>query len=429
MNFSEHYNNESDVINELESLNEGANGILNTFYKLTGKNKRAVNPTGYTSFVIGSKGYATLLNNFATETLAVKAGKKPKRKIYITNVFEGVPPNINKLNGIQSKTSNGKVDFWEPVEKVNECSMYTTNISVARSIIGLGIGGSMMNASGEIILWDVMTKDDFTGLGDVNQLKELGWEEGVRQFVLSVNERGKKYWMQLTGMTLGAWVTQSKIGSVNDPYGFALKDDIGLAKKQSVRSTLTTKFISKDVYDRLVPNVNESVNEAEILVAKNATTGKWGKASKDSRRLSGPFKFDTENNTYKAGVIGSTGWQEDPDLQDELDSYIGSTKATPTTTATIAPKEDKSLINKYIGTELQAPAVKINTTADDAAESGWVYTFKNGGKFYLYTLKNAPDENAKYKIAYDAKGKSVIERIPEVKEVINRVEAKGLNLK
>lgn len=426
MQFENYYNIQKDLelINENEQLNE-AGGLMNIFYSLTGKQKKVVSPDKYMSFVIGSKGYANLLNMFAKSVLDTKDGKKPKKqKIYVTNILEGVPPKIAKLENMKVKMNNGEiVNFWYPVEKVNNVSVYTTNMSV----VGF-LTGTTASAVGDIVLWDVMTKDDFSDSEDANKLSQLGWEEGANQFVLSVNERGKKFWMQLTGMTLEAWVKQSKIGAVTDPYGFALRDDISLAKKQALKKTLNYATIDKNLYNKLIPSVKESVkyvNEAEKLMAMD-DNGDWKTYNKADRKLYPKTKFPS-TDTYVAGILNNGVWTKDDTLQDELDDYISGNTTKPIVQPKVnaIPKIDTNLITSKLSDEV-VETKPIKGAAQDAMESGYRYTFRNGGNAYVYTVKNAPDENSKYKIAYDTKAASIMSKIPELNDIINKVDTSKL---
>jgi len=327
MNFNEFYENSSnlDLIKETEICSEIKQEIgqidetlsfMNALFKVVGSQKRSIYPDKYMSYVIGSKGFSNLLDTFSDSVLRTRDGKPSKTKIFVKGIFQGVPPNVNKLTSMQVNTAIGgmfkKVDtinFFEPVEKINHTSLYTTNL------------GASLN-QGDIVLWDVKTKDDFDDIENVDELKELGWEEGSNQFILSVSKKGYKYWTQLTGMTIEAWVKKSRIGNVTDPY-FGIKDDVMKASKPK-RPDLV---ISKELYNKLIPEsttvesviLDEKVAERKIYVDGK---GKEMRLKKFARLSSSKVK--TPSIKPDDLRIGDVGVDENGEADSKVQNLINS---------------------------------------------------------------------------------------------------------
>lgn len=418
MRFGEYYKNrdEIDVINEIETINEDAS-LINGFLKLIGSTKISVSPEKYSNYIIGSNGFSKLLNLFSNEVLQVKQNKIPKkRKFFIDQVYQGIIPNVNKLKRIKYKTSTGVVKFWEPVEKINGITAYHINSKGILSKL------SNLNQYADIVLWDIDTIDDFSELEDSESFENLGWEEGKNQFVLSVNNNGIKLWMGLIGMPLQAWIKASRIGAVNDPYGVALRDDIALAKnigKKNNQKSLTNLFIPKDLYNKLVPqNFAESYNifEERKLI--------WSDENNVWQTFKG--KMAVSKFTSDDVAVDNKG-NPDPELQKKLDDMINSkSQASQTQSNSTQKVQGGDVISKQLQNYFKEPPKEIAVDSTDVAEKGLVYTFNNGGRFYIYKIRNAPSESQKYKIAYDEKGKKIISKIPEINKILSQPTAKEL---
>lgn len=428
MNFGDFYKNTdyNEIINNRE-INEGLS-FMNSLYKITGSQKRTINPSKYRSYVVGSTGYSNLLDRFSDSVIKIQGGKAPKTKIFVKDIYQGIPPNVNKLQRMNVKTAVGgmfdkmeTINFWEPVEKINHVSLYVTN-------------SGMLGSDGEIVLWDVQTKSDFDDIENAQELEELGWKEGENQFILSVNGRGYKYWTQITGMTIEAWVKKSRIGNVSDPY-FSIKDDIS---KKNQKPKVSQAVISKDLFSKLIPNTNESyVMEAEKKKSKrkvvydkeNNIWKRYSEKQKSIKQMAGIRPDELRSTDIAVDMKG----EPDEDLQNKLDNIVDSKN-----TSSEEPKQSDSNDDQTIEEPQETPPKenlvmkhlqskiknfdKIQTTSTDLTDKGWVYNFINGGKLFVYTLKDAPEDN-KYKVAWDEKAKRIISNIPELKKQLTRVDA------
>ena len=463
-----------DEIETLEQIDEDLNTtFFNSWQRLTGTGKQKVNPKPYDmNFIIGSKGYADLLNRFGSQALqAVQGEPNKKSKMWIKKMYQGVPPSIQALNklevfnpgGPEGKEAKEKIKFFAPVESVKAVSIYKTNRS--------------WTATGDILLWDVETKDSFDGIENIEELEKMGWKEGMNQFVISTNQKGAKFWMYLTGIPFVAWVRASRLGQVTDPYGFAYKDDIVTLKKLVTRKGLTKVAIDKELFNQLVPTKVESVENDEEIVesmsildyidmlteAKTVKTAAQRKAEKEAQRkrdernakarerraASGnkkdePDTTSTQNNVdnskrqpVKADQLGSSeqpnvpekgavaGNTEQPSTQPNADT---STTDNKDVVAGNSEQPRSDLMTQLMqNTKAGAPPEPVAPDKTAKMDKGWLYTFNNGGRLNVYTIKNPTTPDDKYKIAFDAKGKEVISKIPELAKLLQKSQASELD--
>lgn len=443
MSFKDYYNdraiNEELNILEEDLLTELNVGIYNTFAKLVGIPKRAVYPNLYDyNYVIGSRGFGNLLNMLQDQVNKSLDGNPPKkRKIYAKRSFVGVYSNVNKLYNIITKnpSTKEKIAFWQPVEKINTITIFKTNFTLKSLLFN-----PANQVVGDIVLWDVMTKDSFDGMDDIEGLKDLGWEEGKRQYVVSTDETGAKFWNQLTGIPLPTWVTSARVGQMNDPYGFAFKDDIALLKNKKPNTNLNSFFITKDMYKQLLPDgINESViYEKDVYMTKD-TDGNWyANNPKSGYKVTSKVlrkKFDSNNNYYAFKGLDKFGNPIiDKSKQKELDDYIRNigaknnvnSNSNNSSNQAANALNSQTLIQKYLGNEIKSGPDEIHTDSSDATEKGYTYNFVNGGKLYVYKLKNPESADKTYKIAFDGKGKEIINKIPELNKIMSKMANKSV---
>lgn len=440
MSFKDYYNDRA-INEELNILEEDVQvlkefSLYDTMYRLMGVGKRKVEPKNYDyNYVIGSRGFGNLLNMLQDQVTKTLDGNPPKkRKLYAKQSFVGVIGNLNQLYRTISKnpSTNEKIAFWQPVEKINTITLFKTNIPF------MGSPGA-----GDIVLWDVMTKDSFDGMDDIEGLKDLGWEEGKRQYVVSTNNKGAKYWNQLTGIPLPTWVTSARIGQINDPYGFAFKDDIALLKNKKPNTNLNSFFITKDMYKQLLPDgINESViYEKDVYMTKDTDDNWYTNNPKSGYKVTSKVlrkNFDSNNNYYAFKGLDKSGNPIiDKSKQKELDDYIRNTVAknnvnsnsnnSSNPSAKVASAlNSQTLVQKYLGNEIKSGPDEIHTDSSDATEKGYTYNFVNGGKLYVYKLKNPESADKTYKIAFDGKGKEIINKIPELNKIMSKMANKSV---
>lgn len=446
--FKKFYENKSAIDNienaelneEVLKLNEaGGLSIMNGLLKLVGSQKRQVYPELYpATYIINVNMHGKVMNLFMEHVINWKMKqKKPNQKLWVKEVYQGIV-NQKRLQKLQyGKTAvellfmgipgdwskQDAIKFWQPVDKVNVCTIYVTN----RSWL----------SKGDIVLWDVQTKADFKDLGDAEEIKAweaLGWEAGANQYLISTNAKGAKFWTHLTGAPINAWVKLAKTGQLTggNPYAVLGKELADLQKQKPKGEEETkTQEISKDEYDKLVP---ESVQfESEELTEESKQVKKVGD-SWVAVKGNPPYNYSENgfNPKHKYVAVNDKG-EEDTKLQNKLDYEIERLKgekeaekpedkpaedkgtATDTGTAPEAstdkpaeePKKEEppvtqgTKITDVLKDELDGGADKLDPTEKTAA--GWWMQLKNGGKVYLYTTKDG-----KYKIGYDKKSEPVL---------------------